>query len=61
MKPQELCDIDDLATSLVVDVFLGFNTHKMNIEHKERYKCKSHLKPVIDEFIKKHPIVKYTF
>ena len=34
MKPQDLCDIDDLATSLVVDVFLGFNTHKMNIEHK---------------------------
>lgn len=52
MKPQDLCDIDDLATSLVVDVFLGFNTHKMNTEHKERYECKSHLKPIIDEFIK---------
>ncbi|CAI6356185.1 unnamed protein product [Macrosiphum euphorbiae] len=52
MKPQDLCDIDDLATSLVVDVFLGFNTHKMNTERKERYECKSHLKPIIDEFIK---------
>jgi len=42
MKPQDLCDIDDLATSLVVDVFLGFKTHKMNIKHKEMYICKSH-------------------
>lgn len=52
MQPKDLCDIDDLATSLVVDVYLGFNTHKMNIHFKEMYKCKTHLKPVIDEFIK---------
>lgn len=52
MKPKDLCDIDDLATSLVVDVFLGFNTHKMDINFKEKYECKKDLKPVIDNFIK---------
>lgn len=52
MKPKDLCDIDDLATSLVVDVFLGFNTHKMDIEYNEMHKCKTHLKPVINDFIK---------
>jgi len=52
MKPKDLCDIDDLATSLVVDVFLGFSTHKMDINYNEMHKCKVHLQPVIDNFIK---------
>lgn len=50
MKPKDLCDIDDLATSLIVDVFLGFQTHKMDIHFKEMYKCKKPLKSVIDTF-----------
>jgi len=56
MKPKDLCDIDDLATSLIVDVFLGFNTHKMNIHFKETYKCRKDLKPIIDNFIKNQSI-----
>lgn len=32
MTIQELCDNDDMATSVIVDPVLGFRTHKMNLQ-----------------------------
>ena len=50
----ELCEIDDLATKLVLDPLLGFCTHKMNNSPLPEIQCWNNLKEALVQFQSTH-------
>uniref|UniRef100_A0A674CGV0 [histone H4]-N-methyl-L-lysine20 N-methyltransferase KMT5B n=1 Tax=Salmo trutta TaxID=8032 RepID=A0A674CGV0_SALTR len=60
MTAKELCENDDLTTSLILDPYLGFQTHKMNRRFRPVKDRHRHLKEVLECF-KKHDNLEKAF
>lgn len=50
MTPEELCIFDDLAIALIIDPYLGFTTHKMNVKYKAPKFPTASLKEIVLQF-----------
>lgn len=50
MTPEELCLFDDVGTALIIDPYLGFTTHKMNVKYKAPKFPANPLRDIVLEF-----------
>lgn len=51
MNPKELSENDDIATSLILDPYLGFTSHKMNLTYRDCHLDNVVLKRILDDFM----------
>ena len=52
MTPKMLSDYDDIGTAVIVDPYLGFSTHKMNLRFRSPSTAhQKYLKEVVKRFI----------
>ncbi|XP_048373489.1 histone-lysine N-methyltransferase KMT5C [Sphaerodactylus townsendi] len=53
---KELCENDDLATTIVLDAYLGFKTHKMNVSPLPAIRRKHHLREAVEAYRKRRDL-----